>query len=221
MRRVDRQRRQNWEDIGRELLLQPGALVVVKLRRGQQHDVLCPQPVAQVVPTGLLILQQLFGADRDGGHLLARGHAVLAGGHDAQRDLRLKAGDADHVELVQIVGRDRQEAEAFQQRVVRVSGLVQNPLIEIDPGQLSVDEPLRRARIDLRRISHRRRRGCGMGDRKRSIAVGRGHDIQSASFGNTRFILGFRDARHGCSVKISPTREESRFFKTIGWGCRS
>ena len=54
-----------------------------------------------------------------------------------------QAGDADHVEFVEVVGRDRQEAQPLQQRMARVAGLLEHPLVEGEPGQLAIDEASR------------------------------------------------------------------------------
>src|SRR5262249_49932924 len=52
-------------------------------------------------------------------------------------------GDTDHEELVEVAGRDRQEADPLQQRVVGVLRLLQHATIEIQPGQLAIEEALR------------------------------------------------------------------------------
>ena len=67
---------------------------------------------------------------------------------DAGEHLAFEAGDADHVEFVEVVGRDRQEAQPLEQRMARVVGLGEHALVEGQPGQLAIDEPLRRASID-------------------------------------------------------------------------
>ncbi len=59
---------------------------------------------------------------------------------DAVAHLRLEAGDADHEEFVEVVGRDRKEADLLEQRMLGVFGLFQDPAVEMQPGQLPVDE---------------------------------------------------------------------------------
>ncbi len=61
---------------------------------------------------------------------------------DAGAHLALEAGDAHHEEFVEIVGRDRQEPHPLEQRMVRVLGLLQHAAIEMQPGQLPIDEAL-------------------------------------------------------------------------------
>ena len=52
-------------------------------------------------------------------------------------------GDAHRVEFIEVGGADRQEAQPLQQRVARVLGFLQNAVVEIQPGQLAVDEAVR------------------------------------------------------------------------------
>ena len=77
---------------------------------------------------------------------------------DAGVDLAAQARDADHVEFVEVVGRDRQEAQPLEQRMAAVVGLFQHPLVERQPGQLAVDETTLGGRFDLRGAD-----GCGSG----------------------------------------------------------
>src|SRR5690606_24833694 len=65
---------------------------------------------------------------------------------DPPSRLALEPGDPDHGELVEIAGRDRQEAQPFEQRITLVLRLRQNPPVERKPGKLAVDVPLRRRR---------------------------------------------------------------------------
>ncbi len=53
--------------------------------------------------------------------------------------LALQAGDAHHVEFIEIVGRDRQEAQALKQRMARIFGLFDDALVEGQPRQFAVD----------------------------------------------------------------------------------
>ena len=49
-------------------------------------------------------------------------------------------GDADRVELVEVGGADRDEAQPLQQRMARVLRLLQHTRVEVEPGQFAVDE---------------------------------------------------------------------------------
>ncbi len=68
----------------------------------------------------------------------AVGRGVL--GLEVVVELGLEAGDADLEELVEVRRRDRQEPELLQERVRGVAGLFQDPLVEVEPAQLAVDE---------------------------------------------------------------------------------
>ncbi len=62
---------------------------------------------------------------------------------DAFADLRAEAGDADHEELVEVIGGDRQEFKPLEQRVLPVGRFFEHAAIEVQPGQLTVDKPVR------------------------------------------------------------------------------
>ena len=62
---------------------------------------------------------------------------------DPLAHLALQAGDPDHEEFVEIVGRNREKPDPFQQRMSLVSRLLEHTAIEMQPGQLPVDEALR------------------------------------------------------------------------------
>ena len=68
-------------------------------------------------------------------------------------DLAVEAGHPHHVELVEVGGGDRQEAQALEQRVAEVVRLLQHAAIELQPGQLAIEE--------ARRTRRRRRRRAG------------------------------------------------------------
>ena len=70
---------------------------------------------------------------------------------DPERLVRLEAGDADHEEFVEVVGRDRQEAHALEQRVLGVARLLEHAAVEGQPAQLAVEV----ARLRLRRFGGR------------------------------------------------------------------
>ena len=54
-------------------------------------------------------------------------------------DLLLEARDPDHEELVEVRPVDRDEFEPLEQRVARVEGLLEDPVVERQPRQLAVD----------------------------------------------------------------------------------
>ena len=68
---------------------------------------------------------------------------------DALAHLGLDAGDPDHEELIKVIGGNRQKSHPFQRGMARIDRLLQHPAIEVQPGQLAVDEAFRaRAAID-------------------------------------------------------------------------
>ena len=52
----------------------------------------------------------------------------------------LQPGDPDHVELVEVGGEDRQELGPLQQRLAGVLGEREHAGVEVEPGQLAVEE---------------------------------------------------------------------------------
>jgi hypothetical protein len=72
-------------------------------------------------------------------YLLDGGPAVGRRRHGPGLDLLAEARDPDLEELVEVRGEDRQEAGPFQERVAGVTGLVEHPRVEVEPGQLAVD----------------------------------------------------------------------------------
>ena len=143
MRRIDRERRQHREDVLEEVVFEPGAVGLLQAVAFHEHDVRGLEFVAKLPPAGLLVGGEARYAIADLCKLLARREPVRAPGRDALAHLRLEARDADHEELVEVVGGDRKEPDLLEQRVLRVFGLLQDPAVEMQPGQLPVDEPLR------------------------------------------------------------------------------
>ena len=79
----------------------------------------------------------------------------------AERDRQARAlpalqpGDAHHVELVEVAGEDRQELHPLQQRLRVVLGQREHPGVEVQPGQLAVEETIGRQRRSARLGRHR------------------------------------------------------------------
>ncbi len=140
VRRIDRDRRQHREDFLAEQSLQIFHLVGAEVIRFVDHHVLGEQLLAQRLPLVLLLELQMLGQRRDFLELLARCQPVRALRRDAGTDLPLEAGHAHHEELVEVVGRDRDEPHPLEQRVVGVPGLLQHPHVELQPTDFTVDE---------------------------------------------------------------------------------
>ena len=95
---------------------------------------------------------------------------------EAGRDPALETGDADHEELVEVAGEDREEPGPLEQRHVFVHGQLQDALVELQPGDLPLEEPVGRQLV--RRPDEpavRRPRpvppGCRDGARERARAL--------------------------------------------------
>ena len=138
MRRVDRERRQDREDLVQEALAQLQAALRPLLVR-HDADVLVGQLVAhlEVRPgvRGLELEHPVPDALQDLGGRQAVGRRPRM----ARRDLLLETRDPDLEELVQVAGEDGQEPGALQQRVSLVLGLVQHARVELQPRQLAVE----------------------------------------------------------------------------------
>ena len=135
---VDRERRQHREDLVEEA---PAQLDVAlrPLVVADDADLLLGQLLANVRPRRRVFLDHGQQPGADGVKGLGRAHAVRRRARVAGRDLLAQAGDAHLEELVEVAGEDRQEADALEQRVALVDGLVQDALVELEPRQLAVD----------------------------------------------------------------------------------
>ena len=92
-------------------------------------------------------LAEIFGGDgREFAHarihgveLFARRHAGLRVEHDFFRQLKVgKAADAHHEEFLQVAAPNGDEFQALEQGDVRVDGLVEHALVELEPRKLAV-----------------------------------------------------------------------------------
>ena len=143
MRRIDRQRGQHREDVLQEMIVEPGLLGLGDVGAVDQDDVFLAQVLAQRAQARLLVGREAADRLADAHELLGRRQPVRALLDDALAHLVLQAGDAHHEEFVEVVGRDRQEAQPLQHRMVLVLGLFQHAAIEVQPGEFPVDEPFR------------------------------------------------------------------------------
>src|SRR6185369_10382548 len=95
--------------------------------------------LADVDPDRAVLGDELADPDAGGRDLLRRGAPVGRRRGRARRALLAAAGDPDLKELVEVVGEDRQEADALDERVAFIAGLEQDASVELEPGQLAVD----------------------------------------------------------------------------------
>ena len=126
-----------------EVILDPGPLGLGDVAAIDQDDADLGQDAAQVAPDRLLVGGELRDGLVDEDELLGGRQAVGAALGDALAHLRLDAGDADHEELIKVIGGNRQESDPLQRRMARIDRFLQHPAIEMQPGQFAVDEAFR------------------------------------------------------------------------------
>jgi hypothetical protein len=81
---------------------------------------------------------------------------------DVARQRLLQPRDADHEELVEVLGEDGEELEAFEQRLLRVERLFEHAPIELYLAELAVEERHRLVeRAQLARLRHVARLALG------------------------------------------------------------
>ena len=124
MRRIDRERRQQRKNVGKEIILEPCLFRLGDLGTVDQHDAGFGERLADLAPLRLLIRHQDRHRFGDAGQLLGGRQSFRAAGGDAFAQLRAETGDAHHEELVEIVGGDRQKFQPLQQRVSAIGGLL-------------------------------------------------------------------------------------------------
>ena len=95
---------------------------------------------ADLRPDVGVVGDELPDAVADGVQLLGGREAVEAVVDAARLVLAPQAGHPDLEELVQVGREDREELHALQERVARVASLVQDARVELDPGELAVED---------------------------------------------------------------------------------
>ena len=159
MRRVDGQRRQQRKHRCQKMRLKEPEVARGQLGPRQQGNPLCLHLAFQAVEGGLLGLHQAAGIGVDQQKLFRRGQPVFRQRHIPGPRQFTQPGDADGVEFVQVGGRDRQEAQPFQQWHTRVRRLVQNAPVEGQPAEFPVEKPFRPGRFRVSQRNGRRRGG--------------------------------------------------------------
>ena len=109
MRRIDRERCQQGKDVVEKVVLDPRPLRLGHIVAVDHHDADVGEHVVQIAPDRLLVTGKLRHRFVDEMELLQGRAAVGAAFGDAFSDLRLDAGDADHEELIKVIGGNRQE----------------------------------------------------------------------------------------------------------------
>ena len=140
MRRVDGERREDGEDVGVEMVLQPGHVIAAEVVGIDEQDAGHGEVAPQLAPPPLLLGGEVGHALADLDQLLRRRQAVLGRFRHALADFLAQTSDAHHEELIEVGRGNRQEAQLLEERMVAVRGLLEDPAVELQPGQLTVDE---------------------------------------------------------------------------------
>ncbi len=143
MRGIDGERGEQRKNLAQEMILEPGLLLFRHLRSIDQHDALLGQRVPQLTPPLLLLARQRRHRLRDARELLRRREPVRRFDRDAGAQLALEAGHTNHEELVEVVGRNGEKPDSFEQRVGVVVRFLEHTAVELEPRQLAIDETLR------------------------------------------------------------------------------
>src|SRR5216683_369304 len=153
MRGIDRERRDQREDIVEIGFTQSGLLLGTQVLIRNQPDAVCLQEGEKPGQNFALVLLLRVDVGIAFGDLLRWRAPVDRKLLDAGSDLLLQAADPFHEELVKIRGGDREKFEPLEQRVALVLRFGKNPAVECEPGQLAVEVELggRQGIVILRR----------------------------------------------------------------------
>ena len=134
-----RQRGERGEDRLAEVLAQLRAATLIQIPHGDHVDVVVGQGGPQL--SFEAVAQPLAKAEHalaDQGDRLRRDAPVEARMLDAGVDLVAQTCDAHHVELVEVGGVDGAELDPLQERDPGILGELEHPIVEVQPGELTV-----------------------------------------------------------------------------------
>ena len=86
----------------------------------------------------------------DSAELVLRRHAIRGPLDDARRELLFEPGHPDLEEFVEIAAEDAEELEAFEKGSAWVQRLVEDPTVELEPGQLPIQVERRMPKVEDR-----------------------------------------------------------------------
>ena len=147
MARIDGERCEDREDLVVEPLAERG----VVLRDGaviDDVDLLARQLALQPSVDRRLLRDELQDPRPDRGKLVGRRATVGGDRRGGRLPLASKARDAHLEELVQVAREDGQELDPLEQRIAIVAGLVQDPRVELEPGELTIEIPAAQGVVD-------------------------------------------------------------------------
>ena len=172
MRRIDRKRRQQRENVGEKIIFEPGLVRLADIGTVDKGDAGAAERGAQFAPLRLLVFDKQHHGLGDANQLFGRRQTLRAFRADAGADLRPQTGDPHHEEFVQVVRGDRQKPQPLEQRVFAIGGFLKNAAIEIEPRQFTVDETIRARGQRRRRVPFcRLGEPCGRGQPVLLVAV--------------------------------------------------
>jgi hypothetical protein len=139
---IDSQGREHREDPLLEGLHEELLVVGVELVPAREADPLIGEGRHHLVEEQPLeSLHQGLHAHSNLEQLLGRGAAVGRGAPDPGRHLLLEAGHPHLEELIEVLAEDGEELGPLEQRHVAAVGQREHPGVEVEPGQLPVQEP--------------------------------------------------------------------------------
>ena len=146
VRRVDTQWGEHREDPFVEDLVEVLAVVEVEVRPAAHDDPVGLDGRHELAEVQVLLLaDQVLDPVADLQQLLARGPPVRRELRQPGCDLVLEGGHPDLEELVEVGREDGGELQPLQERRAGIGGQREHPLVEVEPGQLPVEEPRWRA----------------------------------------------------------------------------
>ena len=101
------------------MVLDPATLGLGDIAAIDEHDAHIGQDAAQIAPDRLLVIGELGDRLVDQDKLLGRRQAVGAALGDALPHLGLDAGDADHEELIKVIGGNREKSHPLKRGMAR------------------------------------------------------------------------------------------------------
>ncbi len=136
----DHQRRECREDLAGEEVFHLLPLLRIRIIQGDDPDAVLGEGrsdlLGEAAAEAVAELDRPLAIQLD---YVGRRHCVGAAGIDLRLHLVVEAGHADHEELVEVVLVDRREVDALEQRDARVLGELQDPVVEVEPGELAVE----------------------------------------------------------------------------------
>ncbi len=138
----DGERSQHGKDLALEVRLEPLQLLVLAVRDACDLD---PGPGERrpqlALPEMCLATRELEDALPDRREGLGRGEPVDGANGEPGLVQLEQAGDADHEELVEVLGEDRGELDALEEWQRQVLRDLEDPRVVLEPRELAVQQP--------------------------------------------------------------------------------